>query len=334
MAKAVKTKHRRLKRTVRKTLGTIFLISALLVAAIPVENLQAVDGNATPMANKQPDVHVDINQCGIPLVDNNAVIYTTGDGMYQFAYVQEANSNSWVAVILGYGGNYLTGNALTVPDTVDAFLKYSTNLGTERGYVAVGRSGNFLYHAKKDTDVSGNDIITGYEPCYYESRDSWESLGVEEFYYYPNNIITGTPQPTTTSPVQRIQDAQVRYIGNQYLNAGTGADEGTWTVGGIITSPEQGVFANKANIVSLIVGNNLSGIGTYAFYSCASLGKITLSNALNTICDSAFEECVNLNEVDIDFNSNLNAIGARAFYNCNQLKTFAMPVNVDRKSVV
>ena len=40
MAKAVK-KTRRLKKSVRKTLGTLFLISALVVAAIPTEGLQA-----------------------------------------------------------------------------------------------------------------------------------------------------------------------------------------------------------------------------------------------------------------------------------------------------
>ena len=33
--------NRRLKRTVRKTLGTLFLVSAIVVAAIPTEGLRA-----------------------------------------------------------------------------------------------------------------------------------------------------------------------------------------------------------------------------------------------------------------------------------------------------
>lgn len=46
MSKAVMKKARRLKKTVRKTLGTLFLVSALVIAAIPVDGLQAsnVDG--------------------------------------------------------------------------------------------------------------------------------------------------------------------------------------------------------------------------------------------------------------------------------------------------
>ena len=43
MSKAVKKKSRRMWRTMRKTLGTLFLVSALVIAAIPVDNLQAAD---------------------------------------------------------------------------------------------------------------------------------------------------------------------------------------------------------------------------------------------------------------------------------------------------
>ena len=39
--KNLKKKGKRLKRTIRKTLGTLFLVSALVVAAIPVDYLQA-----------------------------------------------------------------------------------------------------------------------------------------------------------------------------------------------------------------------------------------------------------------------------------------------------
>ena len=44
MTKGKKKTNRRLKKTVRKTLGTLFLISAIIVAAIPTEGLRAADG--------------------------------------------------------------------------------------------------------------------------------------------------------------------------------------------------------------------------------------------------------------------------------------------------
>ena len=43
MGKVVKKKSRKLFRTVRKTLGTLFLVSALVIAAIPVDGLRAAE---------------------------------------------------------------------------------------------------------------------------------------------------------------------------------------------------------------------------------------------------------------------------------------------------
>lgn len=47
MTKGKKKTNRRLKKTVRKTLGTLFLISAIVVAAIPTEGLRAEEEIAT-----------------------------------------------------------------------------------------------------------------------------------------------------------------------------------------------------------------------------------------------------------------------------------------------
>ena len=71
MNKAVMKKARRLKKTVRKTLGTLFLVSALVIAAIPVDGLQAsnVDGGIQTYAFatgnesiKQPTTNANIPQ--------------------------------------------------------------------------------------------------------------------------------------------------------------------------------------------------------------------------------------------------------------------------------
>ncbi|MFR6054099.1 MAG: hypothetical protein ACLUH9_09185, partial [Waltera sp.] len=51
MTKGKKKTNRRLKRTVRKTLGTLFLISAIVVAAIPTEGLRAEEETAAQSAD-------------------------------------------------------------------------------------------------------------------------------------------------------------------------------------------------------------------------------------------------------------------------------------------
>lgn len=366
MTKAVKRKHRRLKRNVRKTLGALFMASAILVAAIPAEGLQA--GSADVAA---ADVKVDINDCNIPVMASDETIYTTGDGKYQFAYVspKNASTNNRVAVILGYNGGFLEGNSLTIPDTVDAYLKYSDNQGTSSGYAAVGKSKKFLFYKENEPvyDEKGEPIYdykevvnsqgkpvedpeTGepmlekvqrteprYYPCYYEDRDRWEHLKLDEFYYVPNgdekNVSSGDASAfklTTLSEVQRIQGAEVWYIGNQYIEAEKkdGVPTGYWSIGGMITEPSQGIFSGQGNIRYLTVGDKLSGIGDYAFYGCSGMESIKLGNGLDTIGNSAFENCINMKVVDIDLYSRVAIIGARAFYNCQALQEFGVPISV------
>ena len=54
----VPAKHRRLKRSVRRTLGAILLISALVVAAIPVDNLQASTVNQARGTGKKVTLYL------------------------------------------------------------------------------------------------------------------------------------------------------------------------------------------------------------------------------------------------------------------------------------
>ena len=88
MNKTVSKNKRRLKRSVRKTLGAILLATAVFVAAIPVDDLRAA---VTPLTPKK--VTVDIHNCRIPIVDSDETIYTTGDGAFQFAYVLPNDSS-------------------------------------------------------------------------------------------------------------------------------------------------------------------------------------------------------------------------------------------------
>lgn len=358
MTKAVKKKVRRMKRTVRKTLGTLCLISAITVAAIPAEGLQAGSSQ-----NNTAEVSVDYRNCNIPFIENpNETIYTTGDGQYQFAYVTpETGGTNKVAVILGYNGGYLQNGALTIPDTVDAYLKYSDNLGTTSGYAAVGKSGNFLFYRVDEPvydslgqpiyddvprvnskgepilDENGIPIVDSvqrtepkYYPCYYEDYAKWKDLGVEQF-YYPTGTVSGGDVVyalTTRSEVQRIQGAEVWYIGNQYLKAGTGTEAGTWSIAGVVDQPSRGVFAEQGNIKTLTVGEKLSGIGNYAFYGCSGMSSIKLGNGLDTIGNYAFANCINMVTVDMDMYSRVNIIGDHAFYNCQALQEFSVPISV------
>jgi len=343
--KNTKKKGRRLKRSVRKTLGTLLLISALIVAAIPVDGLQAKSPGPTDwgtLKENMPDA------ANVPTVEDDETIYTTGDNKYQFAYVPDGSDVA--AVILGYSGGELSGGTLVIPNTIDyVYRQLSDNEGTGRGYVAVGKKGNFLFYRvvemKDKLDANGQPVkrpdgtteqeeVPGTErflPCYYDDESKWSTLDASEYYYYPNYPDkNGGPQKTTSADYQRIKDIQVRYIGNQYLKTGAGGS-GTWAVDGTVdyAHRDKGVFAqNGTNITTLQVGSSMRGIGDYAFYNCTNLAGITLNDGLTTIGVGAFANCYNMTSVDLAVNASIGVIGDYAFYNCMALKRFIVPNNV------
>jgi hypothetical protein len=356
--------RRRLKKQVRKTLGALFLASALAVAAIPLDSLQAADITDGDRISYSAEEISDV----IPLISQSEVIYSTGDSLYQFAYVNDEGPNNKVAVILGYAGGALTNNSLVIPDTFDtAYAKYTATMGTTGGYAAVGQSGNFLFYRVDTVTVVQEEVLdelgvvivpeqtvttSKFNPCYYSSLSDWDDIPSDELYYstHPNTdgtaVSTGDASEfsqTSTAMYQRVRNIRVSYIGNQYLVEDEGPDPtdpsrtiklGTYHVAddSVNTDPNRGVFANYGNIVNLKIGEVMQGIGNYAFYGCTGLGRggypIELGNGLNAIGNSAFEGCINMSNLSLQLDTNLKKIGANAFKDCQTLRNFILPTSV------
>lgn len=186
MTKVAKKKNRRLRRQIRKTIGALLMVSAIVVAAIPVTNVSADAGDEsdktvrikvvnykdssmnqyeTIAENPAASVNAPAEwQSKVPYVDKQASIYTTGTSgnvNFQFAFVRPAGEADQVAVILGATINNLPNNSLTIPETVDAYKKYTANT-TSTGYCAVNRSDEFLYYKtkKQEENVNGELLFT------------------------------------------------------------------------------------------------------------------------------------------------------------------------------
>ncbi len=357
----MKKRNYKLRRRMRRTLGVICLITAILVAYIPVPQTSAAgDVKYTwddLIGHVSPDGTVGAgNQSVIPVIPKGCeTIYTTGDGTYQFAFVNASETSpDKIAVILGYNATNLTDNRLEIPSYVEAYTKFNENVGGRTGYVAVGRNQKPLYYmsapAKYETDVStGNAILISeaeFKPCYYTDSVNWSTLDLSQFYYRDDagayNGADGYKyNRTETNAEQWIKSVPVMYIGNQSLTSNpaavgaTGAvqewiiAEGTNASDKVINmSSANGVFANESNIRTLVVGENLMGIGNYAFYGCTALEKIELGNGLTEIGKYAFAECVNMKEIGLDFTSRIQYISDYTFLNCRAMTNFKIPASV------
>lgn len=186
---AKKKKSRRLKRSVRRTLGTLFLVSALVVAAVPTDGLQreaqayadgataaassyhsadltwekkfaAAAASKTSLIASGQTVGVRYSSTDIPLLNTNFKdIYCDETGNIQFAWLG-AYTNGSGAMILDYRGKgNLTGD-FVIPNTVDAYAMYSAQSGTGR-YVAVSRSREPLYYMSQPWTVTTKQVGTG-----------------------------------------------------------------------------------------------------------------------------------------------------------------------------
>lgn len=193
--KNLKKKGKRLKRTIRKTLGTLFLVSALVVAAIPVDYLQADEvaveegtdtevprpaepmkvtiGNGTEITTKIPNI-TDKEF----MFNGKYLVYSSADLVFNFV-VSGIHTDKQYAVIVGYNDQYQQNNVkpnnvLTIPDTVDAYTDYDG-----RSCAIGGMKGELLFYrilVKPETTGPDDVVVPAeyrYEPCLYQSRDSW-----------------------------------------------------------------------------------------------------------------------------------------------------------------
>lgn len=76
--------------------------------------------------------------------------------------------------------------------------------------------------------------------------------------------------------------------------------------------PEE-LFANRDDIVEVVLPEGVKVISTNAFENCRRLEKIVFPSSLERICDEAFVNCYNLKEVD--YNDNVK-VSPTAFKGC------------------
>ena len=67
----------------------------------------------------------------------------------------------------------------------------------------------------------------------------------------------------------------------------------------------------------LIIPDNVTSIGGYAFYGCSSLTSVTIPNSVTSISGSAFYGCSGLTSITIP--DSVTSIGVQAFYGCSSL---------------
>ncbi|MBQ7239573.1 MAG: leucine-rich repeat domain-containing protein, partial [Bacteroidales bacterium] len=82
-------------------------------------------------------------------------------------------------------------------------------------------------------------------------------------------------------------------------------------------------FENLSNVFNVTIGNNVTSIGSYAFYRCKGLKSISISNNVISIGNSAFSGCTGLTSINIP--TSVTSIEGYAFYGCAGVTNITFP---------
>ena len=77
---------------------------------------------------------------------------------------------------------------------------------------------------------------------------------------------------------------------------------------------------------TIIVGDKVTELGSFAFSKCRKLRRIELPDGLTTIGKGAFDACSNLQYINIP--ETVTNLGEQAFTNCTKLKTITIPKGI------
>ncbi len=142
---------------------------------------------------------------------------------------------------------------------------------------------------------------------------------------FANYVVAGLGLSNGEIDISKNQD--------ESLTAKISDDKKTLTISG---TGEMKDFSSEDNqwgvavskIKKVIISDNITKIGNYAFANCTELVEINLPSTLTSIGSYAFKDCGNLKEIQIP--NSVNSIGAGAFYRCTKLNEINIPTSLTK----
>ena len=380
MTKVAKKKNRRLRRQVRKTIGALLMVSAIVVAAIPVTDVSAnptvtENKNKVIVSSEEPTTN---NESGtseykstIPFAQKRSdtkerIVYTSGDGTFQFVYMRPVESDpNKVAVLLGYNAGVLMESSLTIPEQLEAYKKYTDNV-TSEGYCLVSKMDEFLYYETKVQQKDSNGNLLYYVVNYINPNTQKQEvkqvnqteLYVNEDGSYCYREKTGEEKDETTGTVTPVYTkyAIEPITGPQY-NPCYYTQRSQWqdiaetdlyykdSSGNFVQAKDDDdhwkIIADVAYIGSEKIEDDGNGgwrLNGYVknpedgiFAGQNNITNLTIGSNIMGIGDFAFYGCSTLNSVSLA--NGLQTIGNGAFAECINLQTCNIETNANIKAI-
>ncbi|HQL88935.1 MAG TPA: leucine-rich repeat domain-containing protein, partial [Lentisphaeria bacterium] len=93
-----------------------------------------------------------------------------------------------------------------------------------------------------------------------------------------------------------------------------------------VTGIGAGAFLCCSSLISAVLPDSVTSIGAGAFFWCSRLSSIVIPRSVTSIGDLTFSKCENLTSVVLP--GGVTSIGAVAFYKCSRLSSIVIPDSV------
>ena len=361
MAKKRKKKNYRLRKSVRRTLGALFMISAIIIAAIPFPDAAAVqtvsDGNLTYESSLNYKVNADttinksINLVGDGNPDDDQKSYTIrldGDAWiyeWQFKHFENPKDKT-EAIISKYNGSYSVENIELQRNVNVGYIKIEQN--AYEGYFQAGGEGTNPIELKMDDSDDQISLFKKYFPEkitelerlkdeYTTAKSEYDKDNTKP---YPNpNLVKVEATPSTLSGALQSQ----YYC--DYVLENTNHTKYLFGKGFAMTAVEEAIEGGgdtrfKVVYIPKAIGNDAKAPAGYSTDVNGFLYPSTTSYTLVGIGNNAFKGVSNVNTITLPDNvryigdsafegsfvqkiiiNNVEEIGNYAFKSCALLKT-------------
>ena len=190
----------------------------------------------------------------------------------------------------------------------------------EKGWTIIGNGKSVLQ--KIDLDKIKDDL------SFIKISESVIAIEKEAFNYSPSQLIV------IPDSVKTIGKDAFNYVPNiVYHGTAQGMPWGAFHVNVFIEDDFIYADKNKKEITGYIgdaslvtIPRKVETIGALSFYYCHYIKTIVIPNSVTRICESAFDGCVNLQEVKCS--DSLKHIDWAAFRQCKSLKSIVIPKSI------
>ena len=273
---------------------------------------------------------------------NSTVTFTATDSDGAEVTSTEANPLTWATQLL-YKGADVGTNYYTVSDgTLSLSTANTLPAGTYQLYVTVSQPINgttatdvtatssqtftvtVLDMAKYTFDISASD----YPSSLSETASKLSSDALFVFTGEAQASTTGSSPDVTTDTTYSnvLSDIKSKLSNISYKYALDLKDVTVTKPTEIVASS---IYSDVSNLKSVILPEELTTVGYYAFARCTALESVTFGSKIETIeSDGAFMDCTALTTVNIPQDAPLTLIGSQAFRGCTALTSITLPSTI------